>query len=100
MLVDQHFAGGADVLFFGRQCRINPTLARLARKFDFAIYGVRTVRLLDGRFRLELTERLKLPRDSDGKVNIAGTMQMIAWTLEGWIRECPEQWFWLHRLWR
>jgi KDO2-lipid IV(A) lauroyltransferase len=100
MLVDQHFAGGTDVLFFGRQCRINPTLARLARKFDFAIYGVRTVRLLDGRFRLELTERLKLPRDSDGKVNIAGTMQMIAWTLEGWIRECPEQWFWLHRLWR
>jgi Kdo2-lipid IVA lauroyltransferase/acyltransferase len=47
-----------------------------------------------------MTDPLKLPRDPDGRVNIAGTMQMIAWTLEGWIREYPEQWFWLHRLWR
>jgi KDO2-lipid IV(A) lauroyltransferase len=100
MLVDQHFAGGVDVLFFGRRCKMNPTLARLARQFDYPISGGRAVRLPDGRYRLELTEPLKLPRDPDGQANIAGTMQMIAWTLEGWIREYPEQWFWLHRLWR
>jgi KDO2-lipid IV(A) lauroyltransferase len=100
MLVDQHFAGGVDVLFFGRRCKMNPTLARLARQFDYPISGGRAVRLPDGRYRLELTDPLKLPRDPDGNVNIAGSMQMIAWTLEGWIREYPEQWFWLHRLWR
>ena len=79
---------------------MNPTPARLARQFDYPICGGRAVRLPDGRFRLELTDRLKLPREPDGKVNIAATTQMIAWTIEGWIREYPEQWFWLHRLWR
>jgi KDO2-lipid IV(A) lauroyltransferase len=100
IFVDQHFAGGVDVLFFGRRCKMNPTPARLARQFDYPICGGRAVRLPDGRFRLELTDRLKLPREPDGKVNIAATTQMIAWTIEGWIREYPEQWFWLHRLWR
>ena len=42
--VDQHFAGGVDVLFFGRRCKMNPTLARLARQFDYPIYGGRAVR--------------------------------------------------------
>jgi Kdo2-lipid IVA lauroyltransferase/acyltransferase len=79
---------------------MNPTLARLARQFGYPIHGARTVRLSDGRFRLELTDALKLPHDPDGKVNIAATMQMIAWVIERWIREYPEQWFWLHRLWR
>ena len=79
---------------------MNPTLARLARQFDYPIHGGRAVRLPDGSFRLEFTDPLKLPRDPDGKVNVTGTMQMIAWVIEGWIREYPEQWFWLHRLWR
>src|SRR5712691_8110597 len=30
MLVDQHFTQGVDVTFFGRRCKANPLLARLA----------------------------------------------------------------------
>ena len=100
MLVDQHFAGGADVLFFGRACKANPMLARLARKYDCPIHGSRAIRLPDGRLRLEVTEALKLPRDADGKIDVAATMQLITWVVEGWVREHPEQWLWLHRRWR
>ncbi|MGB8755261.1 MAG: lipid A biosynthesis lauroyl acyltransferase, partial [Pseudolabrys sp.] len=30
----------------------------------------------------------------------AGTMQIITSVIEGWIREHPEQWLWMHRRWR
>ncbi|HWX82606.1 MAG TPA: hypothetical protein VNZ48_03310, partial [Xanthobacteraceae bacterium] len=29
-----------------------------------------------------------------------GTMQAITSVVEGWVREYPEQWLWLHRRWR
>ena len=39
-------------------------------------------------------------RDAQGNIDIAGTMQIITSVIEGWIREYPEQWLWLHRRWR
>jgi Kdo2-lipid IVA lauroyltransferase/acyltransferase len=100
MMVDQYFADGVDVLFFGRPCKVNPLLARLARKYEYPIRGSWAVRLPDGRLRLAITEPLKLPRDAQGKVDVAATMQLITWVVEGWVREHPEQWLWLHRRWR
>ena len=52
MLVDQHFSRGVDVMFFGRRCKANPTVARLARQFDCPVVGVRVMRLPDRRFRI------------------------------------------------
>jgi KDO2-lipid IV(A) lauroyltransferase len=100
MLVDQHSTGGVEVSFFGRRCKANPTLARLARQFDCPVYGARAVRLPGGRYRLELTDALRLPRDHDGKIEVAASMQMITSIIEAWIREHPEQWLWMHRRWR
>ncbi len=100
MLADQHFTMGIDVEFFGRRCKANPTLARLARRFDCPIHGTRAIRLPDHRFRLELTEALSVPRDAEGKIDVAKTMQMVTTIIEGWVREHPEQWLWLHRRWR
>jgi Kdo2-lipid IVA lauroyltransferase/acyltransferase len=100
MLVDQHYGKGVDVIFFGRRCKANPMLARLAHHFDCPIHGVRVIRLGGRRFRGELTEALKVSRDADGRVNIERTMQAITSVVEQWVREHPEQWLWLHRRWR
>ena len=100
MLVDQYYSRGVDVTFFGRHTKANPLLARLARHFDCPIYGLRVMRLPNHRFRAELTEQVQPVRDADGKVDIAGTTQSIMSVIEGWIREYPEQWLWLHRRWR
>ena len=101
MLVDQHYVNGVDVTFFGRTCKANPFIARLARHIDCPIHGTRIVRLPDRhRFRVDLTEAVEPRREPDGSIDIAGTMQVITSVVEGWVREHPEQWLWVHRRWR
>jgi KDO2-lipid IV(A) lauroyltransferase len=100
MLVDQYLTNGVEVTFFGRKTRANPMLARLLRQVECPIHGVRIIRLPGHRFRAELSEEVKPVRDASGQIDVQGTMQAITSVVEGWIREYPDQWLWLHRRWR
>ena len=100
MLVDQYFTNGVEVTFFGRTTKANPTLARLLRQIECPVHGVRIIRLPGHRFRAEITEELQPVRDASGQIDVQGTMQAITSVVEGWIREYPDQWLWLHRRWR
>ena len=100
ILVDQWFTNGVEVTFFGRKTRANPTLARLLRQIECPIHGVRIIRLPDNRFRAELSEEVPPVRDASGQIDVQGTMQAITSVVEGWVREYPDQWLWLHRRWR
>ena len=100
MLVDQWWSNGVEVTFFGRKTRANPTLARLLRQVECPVHGVRIIRLPNHRFRAELSEEVKPVRDAKGEIDIQGTMQAVTSVIEGWVREYPEQWLWLHRRWR
>ena len=101
MLVDQHYTSGVEVIFFGRRCKVNPLIAQLARQTGCAIHGMRVVRQPDGNsFSGEITDAIEPARDAEGRVDVRGTMQAITSVVEGWVREYPEQWLWLHRRWR
>jgi Kdo2-lipid IVA lauroyltransferase/acyltransferase len=102
MLADQYFVKGVEVTFFGRRCKANPLIAQLARHVECPIHGTRVVRRGDdrNRFTIEITEAITPVRDAQGLIDIAGTMQVITTVIEGWVREHPEQWLWLHRRWR
>jgi KDO2-lipid IV(A) lauroyltransferase len=100
MLVDQYLTNGVEVTFFGRKTTANPMLARLRRQVDCPIHGTRIIRLPNNRFRAELSEEVKPVFDASGQIDIQGTTQAITNVVEGWIREYPEQWLWLHRRWR
>jgi len=100
MLVDQYYRPGVDVTFFGQVTRANPLIARLARQIERPIHGTRVIRLPGNRFRVEMSEAIEPARDPDGRIDIAGTMQAITDVIEGWVREHPEQWLWVHRRWR
>ena len=59
------------------------------------------IRLADrNKFWGEITDPITPVRDTDGKIDIAGTTQAIATVVESWVREHPEQWLWQHRRWR
>ncbi len=101
MLVDQHFTKGVEVTFFGRRCLANPLIALLARQTEAPIHGLRVVRKPDGNsFSVDITDPVEPARDADGRIHIKGTMQAITAVVEGWVREHPEQWLWLHHRWR
>ena len=100
MLADQYASQGVDVTFFGRRTKANAFIARLARHVDCPIHGVRVIRLPGRRFRIDLTEAVEPVCDPAGKIDVAATMQAITGVIEGWVREHPEQWLWLHRRWR
>lgn len=99
ILVDQKFRRGINVPFFNHDAPSNPLLAKLARRYDCPVHGARTIRLPDGRFRLEITEELVLPRTEDGDIDIRGTTELVNKVVEDWVREYPEQWLWIHRRW-
>lgn len=98
-LVDQRFRRGLKVPFFGRLAKTNTFPAKLARQYDCAVYGARVVRLPDSRFRVEMTDRVELARDAGGDISVEAATRQIAEVVEGWVREHPEQWLWLHRRW-
>lgn len=100
MLVDQRFGRGPRVPFFGHPVAANPFIARLARRFEAPVHGMRVIRLPHNRFSLELTPALDLPRDAAGKVDAVAATAMINRVIEGWVREHPGQWLWMHRRWR
>ncbi|MDQ2762722.1 MAG: lipid A biosynthesis lauroyl acyltransferase, partial [Pseudomonadota bacterium] len=100
MLVDQHFSRGVDVTFFGRRCKANPSIARLARRFDCPVVGARVVRLADRKFRVDGFGPYDLPRAADGQIDVVASTQMITTIIEGWISEHPGQYLWFHRRWR
>ena len=99
LLVDQKFRRGIQVPFFGKDAPTNTLLAKLARRYDCPVHGARTIRLPNNRFRLEITDELVLPRDKDGDIDVRGTTELVTKIVEGWVREYPEQWLWMHRRW-
>ena len=100
ILVDQKFSRGVETVFFGRPCQSNPVLGMLARHYDCDVYPARCVRLPGNRFRLEVENRLDLPRDMSGNVDVRATVQLLADTVERWVREDPGQWMWFHKRWQ
>ncbi len=100
MLIDQRFSRGPQVPFLGRLSYSNPLLARMARRFDCPVHGARAIRLPGGRFRLELTEAIQLPRNAQGGIDVDAATAHLNRIVEGWVREYPGQWLWMHRRWR
>jgi KDO2-lipid IV(A) lauroyltransferase len=99
MLADQKMNDGIPVPFFGRTAMTSSALAALALRFDCDVLPARVERLGGARFRLTVFPPLPLPRSGDHHADVAALMAQVNQILEGWIRDRPGEWFWLHRRW-
>jgi len=99
MLADQKLNDGIPVPFFGRPAMTASALAALALRFDCDVLPARVERLGGARFRLTVFPPLPLPRSGDHHADVATLMTRVNQTLEGWIRDRPQEWFWVHRRW-
>ena len=74
VLVDQKFTRRpADDVLRPRPARPIRCVPKLARHFDCDVYPARCIRLPGNRFRLEIEDKLDLPRDADGGIDIQAT---------------------------
>lgn len=98
VLIDQKMNEGIAVPFFGRDAMTAPGIAKLSLKFGAPIIPVRVERLAQFRFRVTYYPPLTTKRGSDGEAVYDLLLQMNR-HLESWIKERPEQWFWIHNRW-
>lgn len=98
MLVDQKLDEGIPVRFFGRDAMTTTAPASLARRLSIPIVTARVVRLGGVRFRI-FVEAVDVAKTADREADVIVTTKQISAMFEDWIRENPEQWFWVHRRW-
>lgn len=99
MLIDQKLNRGIAVPFFGHDAMTAPALAVFTLRFDCAVVPARVERLGGARFRLTFYPPLDCPRTGDRDTDVLAMMTRVNGIIEGWVRERPEQWFWMHRRW-
>jgi KDO2-lipid IV(A) lauroyltransferase len=102
ILVDQNVQqqDGIFVDFFGRPAATTTVAAALAVKTGCALIPSYAVLLPDGRYRAVSDPLIEWTPSGDRERDIALLTQKMTTVIEGWIRERPEQWLWMHRRWK
>jgi KDO2-lipid IV(A) lauroyltransferase len=98
MLVDQKQDEGIAAPFFGRDAMTTTAPAALARRVGVPIAAAQVVRLQGARFRIFVHE-FDVAKTADREADVIVTTKQINTRLESWVRDHPEQWFWVHRRW-
>lgn len=98
ILIDQKYNEGIPVPFFGVDAMTNPIFVQLCQKYKCPLIPVQNIRTGGANFKIVVHEPLSLfdgntPRPVEDVIKDAHTL------LEGWIRQSPGQWLWLHRRW-
>ncbi|MBT5432128.1 MAG: lysophospholipid acyltransferase family protein, partial [Rhodospirillaceae bacterium] len=99
ILADQKFNEGIPVPFFGRDAMTAPALAELAIKYDVPLLPVRVLRRPRAHFHVHVFRPIEIPDSGDRAADVRAILLEINQTFEGWIRENPEHWLWIHRRW-
>jgi Kdo2-lipid IVA lauroyltransferase/acyltransferase len=102
IVVDQNVQAkdGIFVRFFGRPASATTVAAALALKTGCPIVPARCVLQGNGRYRMVYGPAIAWSSSGRRAEDAARITQQIASVIEGWVRETPEQWLWLHRRWK
>jgi KDO2-lipid IV(A) lauroyltransferase len=102
ILMDQNVQekDGIFVDFFGRPAATTTVAAALAVKTGCALVPGHTTIGPDGRYRAVYDPPLEWTPSGDKRADVARLTQELTRVIEGWIREHPEQWLWIHRRWK
>jgi len=99
MLIDQRLSEGIPVPFFGHPAMTTDAMAQFALRMGCQLYPARMERLSGARFRMTVFPALKIQPTDDNADDARLIMTEANAMLEGWVRERPEQWLWIHRRW-
>ena len=77
----------------------NPIFVQLAQRYQCPVFPAKIERIEGCRFKGTVYPALKLFDEQGNALPIEEVIKEAHGVLEGWIRERPEQWLWLHRRW-
>ncbi len=102
ILLDQNMAWqeGVFVDFFGELACTNTGVALLALKTGAAVLPVFNIREKDGRYRTVIEPEVPLIRTGDKQSDVLQNTQQFTRIIEGYIRNYPNHWLWLHQRWK
>jgi len=100
-LMDQGAAGLAStwVPFFGRLAKTPRGPAVFALRLESPVLFLAPLRQPDGRFMLGI-EEIPIAASGDRNADVDRIVADYTATLERWVRQAPEQYFWHHRRWK
>ena len=100
-LMDQGTVGLAStwVPFFGRLAKTPRGPAVFALRLQSPVLFLAPLRKPDGRFTLGI-EEIPIAESGDRNADVDRIVADYTATLERWVRQVPEQYFWHHRRWK
>lgn len=99
LLLDQKMNEGIGVPFFGREAMTAPIAGVLALRYGIPVLPIRAIRTKGAHFVTTLYPPLKYEKTGDNKKDTLAITIQINQIIESWVREFPEQWFWVHQRW-
>lgn len=100
ILIDQKYNEGLELPFFGNPAMTNPIFVHLAQKYRCTLMPANCRRVDGCNFEITLRPAIKLFDDNDEPLPVEDVIAEANAMLEELIRECPEQWLWIHRRWK
>jgi KDO2-lipid IV(A) lauroyltransferase len=102
MLIDQNVAReqGVFVDFFGTPACTTTAATLAARRTGAALLPAVCARRAPGRFTIRIGKEIPVAVTGDVRRDIVATTAQATTALEAFIRDHPEQWFWVHRRWK
>ena len=101
LLVDQDAgAAGLPLDFLGRPASTWPGAARFALRTGCPVIPMAIIRQPDGGHVLSIGEVIEVEQGPSEPARVRELMTRISLSVETFIHDNPEQWFWVHRRWK
>ncbi|MDA7705386.1 lysophospholipid acyltransferase family protein [Rickettsiales bacterium] len=102
IMADQRVGDGIKVPFFGRKALTSPSFAKLSLRYNIPLIPVRIIREDNNKFNIEISDSITIPKDKELTMDkkIYKITREINKIIEKWIKQYPEQWFWVHNRWK
>lgn len=99
LLADQKMNDGLASPFFGREAMTASALAKMALKFECPILPFQVIRTDGVKCKVIYHPPLHVPKTGTNQDKKEALLKQMNDHIEAWVREHPEQWFWVHRRW-
>lgn len=101
IMADQKISEGEPVKFFHDDAITTTSIARIGLKYNVPVIPARSLRIgKDFKFTLDVDAALVQEKTGDVNQDSLNLTLKINQKIESWIKNTPQQWFWVHNRWK